>query len=167
MPNFNHVVNRFGASGIDFAVSGIKRGLSQPLTDTTISCYGLRSIAALGYYNEMTILDICDSFGHNLLVTITKRRNEMNRAELAAEVAEKTGLTKKDANNALSAALEAIQKELASGGKVQLIGFGSFEIKERPERTGRNTATKETITIPASKTPVFKAGKALKDAVNL
>lgn len=91
----------------------------------------------------------------------------MNRTELAAEVAEKTGLTKKDADNALSAALEAIQKELASGGKVQLIGFGSFEIKERPERTGRNPATKEAITIPASKAPVFKAGKALKDAVNV
>jgi len=89
----------------------------------------------------------------------------MNKAELIAAVAEKTGMSKKDSEAAVNAALEAIVASLQDGEKVQLVGFGSFEVKGRAERTGRNPKTKESIVIPASKVPVFKAGKALKDAV--
>ena len=89
----------------------------------------------------------------------------MNKAELVAAVAEKAGLSKKDSEKAVNAALEAIAAELAAGGKVQLVGFGSFETKKRDARVGRNPRTKEEIEIPASRVPAFKAGKALKDAV--
>ena len=89
----------------------------------------------------------------------------MNKAELVAAVAEKTGLSKKDSEKAVNAAFEAVSAELAAGGKVQLVGFGSFETKERNARVGRNPRTKEEIEIPASRVPAFKAGKALKDAV--
>ena len=89
----------------------------------------------------------------------------MNKAELIAAVAEKAALSKKDAEKAVNAALEAITDELVAGGKVSLVGFGSFDVKTRAERVGRNPRTREEITIPASRTPQFKAGKALKDAV--
>lgn len=89
----------------------------------------------------------------------------MNKTELIAAVAEKAELSKKDAEAAVSAAIETITAALTQDEKVQLVGFGSFEVKARAERVGRNPKTKETIQIPASKTPVFKAGKALKDAV--
>ena len=89
----------------------------------------------------------------------------MNKTELIAATAEKAGMTKKDAERAVSAALDAITATLAEGGRVQLSGFGIFEVKSREARTGRNPRTKETIEIPASKNPVFKAAKALKDAV--
>ena len=89
----------------------------------------------------------------------------MNKAELVAAVAEKTGLSKKDSEKAVNAAFDAISAELAAGGKVQLVGFGSFETKKRDARVGRNPRTKEEIEIPASRVPAFKAGKALKDAV--
>ena len=89
----------------------------------------------------------------------------MNKAELIAAVAEKAGLSKKDSEAAVTAALDAITAALEDGDKVQLVGFGSFEVKSRAARTGRNPKTKEPISIPASKVPVFKAGKALKDAV--
>ncbi len=89
----------------------------------------------------------------------------MNKAELIAAVAEKAGLSKKDSEAAVNAALDAITAALQEGDKVQLVGFGSFEVKSRAARTGRNPKTKETIEIPASKVPVFKAGKALKDIV--
>ncbi|MBO5497002.1 MAG: HU family DNA-binding protein [Oscillospiraceae bacterium] len=89
----------------------------------------------------------------------------MNKAELVAAVAEKTALSKKDSENAVNAAFEVISAELAAGGKVQLVGFGSFETKERNARVGRNPRTKEEIEIPASRVPAFKAGKALKDVV--
>ena len=89
----------------------------------------------------------------------------MNKAELIAAVAEKTGLSKKDTEAVVSASLEVITESLAQGEKVQLVGFGSFEVKARAERVGRNPKTNQSIQIPASKTPVFKAGKALKDAV--
>ncbi len=89
----------------------------------------------------------------------------MNKAELVAAVAEKTALSKKDSEKAVNAALEAIAAELAAGGKVQLVGFGSFETKKRDARVGRNPRTKEEIKIPASRVPAFKAGKALKDVV--
>ena len=89
----------------------------------------------------------------------------MNKPELIDAVAQKTGQTKKATEQAVTAIFDAISAELAKGGKVQLIGFGSFEVKERAARTGRNPKTKEAIQIPASKSPAFKAGKALKDAV--
>ena len=89
----------------------------------------------------------------------------MNKAELVAAVAEKTALSKKDSEKAVNAAFEAITAALVGGDKVQLIGFGAFEVKERNARVGRNPKTKEEIQIPASRVPVFKAGKALKDVV--
>lgn len=90
----------------------------------------------------------------------------MNKSELIANVAAKSGLKKKDAEGAIAAFVECVQQALIEGDKVQLIGFGTFEVRQRAARTGRNPSTKEEIQIPASNTPVFKAGKALKDAVN-
>ena len=89
----------------------------------------------------------------------------MKKTELIAAVAEKTGLTKKDAERVINATFETITASLAEGDKVALAGFGNFEIKTREARVGRNPRTKETIQIPASKLPAFKAAKALKDAV--
>jgi len=89
----------------------------------------------------------------------------MNKTELVNAVAEKAGLSKKDAEKVINATIDSITAALQAGDKVQLVGFGAFEVKTRAARTGRNPQTKETITIPASKSPVFKAGKALKDAV--
>ena len=89
----------------------------------------------------------------------------MNKAELSNAVAEKAALSKKDSEAAVNAALEAITGALSDGEKVQLVGFGSFEVKKREARVGRNPKTKEAIEIPASKVPVCKAGKALKDDV--
>ncbi len=89
----------------------------------------------------------------------------MNKAELIAAVAEKAGLSKKDAELAVNAAVETITDTLKEGGKVQIVGFGAFDVKERAARIGRNPQTKKEIKIPASKIPQFKAGKALKDAV--
>ncbi|AEG13846.1 MULTISPECIES: HU family DNA-binding protein [Desulfofundulus] len=90
----------------------------------------------------------------------------MNKAELISQVAEKTELTKKDAEKAVSAVLSAIEEALARGDKVQLVGFGTFEIRERAARKGRNPQTGEEIEIAAARVPVFKAGKALRDAVS-
>ena len=89
----------------------------------------------------------------------------MNKAELINAAAEKAGLSKKDTEAAVNAAIEVITAALAKCEKVQLVGFGAFEVKKREERVGRNPQTKQTIKIPATKVPVFKAGKALKDAV--
>ena len=89
----------------------------------------------------------------------------MNKTELVAAVAEKTALSKKDSEKALNAVIDAIKETLAAGDKVQLVGFGTFEVRERGERKGRNPQTNEEITIAASKTPVFKAGNPFKDAV--
>ena len=89
----------------------------------------------------------------------------MTKVELIASVAAEAGMSKKDAEKAVNAALAAITEELKNGGKVSLVGFGTFEVRERPERRGRNPQTKEPMTIAASKLPAFKAGKALKDAV--
>lgn len=89
----------------------------------------------------------------------------MNKTELIAAAAEKAGLSKKDTEAVITATLASITEALQNDDKVQLVGFGSFEVKVRAERLGRNPKTKEEIHIPASKTPVFKAGKALKDAV--
>ena len=90
----------------------------------------------------------------------------MNKTELVAAVAEKTGLTKKDAEKALCALIETVKEEVAKNEKVQLIGFGTFEVRDRAARDGINPATGKTIKIPATKVPAFKAGKALKDLVN-
>ena len=90
----------------------------------------------------------------------------MNKTELVAAVAEMIGASKKDSEKAVNAVFEAITKALVAGDKVSLVGFGAFEVKERPARTGRNPRTKTEITIPASRSASFKAGKALKDAVN-
>lgn len=89
----------------------------------------------------------------------------MNKTELISAVAEKAGLSKKDATVAVSAVFDSITETLVKGEKVQLIGFGNFEVRERAARTGRNPLTGEELTIAASKVPAFKAGKALKDAV--
>ena len=90
----------------------------------------------------------------------------MNRTELVAAMAEKTQLSKKDADLALKAFIDVVSEEMQKGEKVQLVGFGTFEVSERAAREGRNPQTGETMTIAASKSPKFKAGKALKDAVN-
>ena len=90
----------------------------------------------------------------------------MNKAELIAAIAAKTGETKKNAEESVNAFVTVITEALQAGEKVQLVGFGSFEVKTRAARKGRNPQTKEEIKIPASKAPVFKAGKALKDLVN-
>ena len=89
----------------------------------------------------------------------------MNKTELVNAIAAKTGLSKKDSDAALAATVEAITEALKAGDKVALIGFGTFEVRERSARTGKNPATGETIQIAACKAPAFKAGKALKDAV--
>ena len=89
----------------------------------------------------------------------------MNKTELIAAAAEKAGLTKKDAERVLNAAFDTIAASLSKGDRVQVSGFGIFEVKNREARVGRNPRTKETIQIPATKTPVFKASKALKDTV--
>jgi len=90
----------------------------------------------------------------------------MNKTELIANVAEKSGLTKKDAEKAVVGVLASIEEALSSGDKVQLVGFGTFEIRERAARKGRNPQTGEEIDIAAARVPVFKAGKALRDSVS-
>ena len=94
-----------------------------------------------------------------------KRGNNMNKTELIAAVAQSAGLTKKDAERVLNAAFDTMTAALVKGEKVQLSGFGTFEIKDREARIGRNPHTKEAIDIPATRVPVFKASKALKDNI--
>ena len=90
----------------------------------------------------------------------------MNKTELVAAMSEQTNLSKKDAEAALKAFIDVVSEELKKGEKVQLVGFGTFEVSERAAREGRNPQTGETMEIKASKTPKFKAGKALKDMMN-
>ena len=90
----------------------------------------------------------------------------MNKSELIAKIAEKSGLNQKDAGKALDGLTQAVSDALANGEDVTLVGFGTFKVTQRQAKTGRNPQTGETIQIPAKKAPVFKAGKALKDAVN-
>ena len=90
----------------------------------------------------------------------------MNKTELVAAIADKTELSKKDSEKALKAFIDVVGEELKKGEKIQLVGFGTFEVSERAAREGRNPQTGETMTIAASKNPKFKAGKALKDMVN-
>ena len=90
----------------------------------------------------------------------------MNKAELVAAIAEKAEISQKDSEAALKAFTDVVAEELKKGEKIQLVGFGTFEVAERAARTGRNPQTGAEMTIPASKAPKFKAGKALKDAIN-
>ena len=90
----------------------------------------------------------------------------MNKSELVAAIAQNAELSKKDAENALTATINAISKALADGDKVQLVGFGTFDVRERAAREGKNPRTGEKIKIAASKAPAFKAGKAFKDMLN-
>ena len=90
----------------------------------------------------------------------------MNKTDLINSIAATSGLNKKNSEAALNAFISSVEEALAQGDKVVLVGFGTFEVRERAERKGRNPQTKEEITIPASKAPVFKAGKGLKDKVN-
>lgn len=90
----------------------------------------------------------------------------MNKTELVSAMAEKAALSKKDAEKALKAFTEVVAEELVKGDKIQLVGFGTFEVSNRAARTGKNPQTGKAIQIPASKAPKFKAGKALKDIVN-
>lgn len=99
-------------------------------------------------------------------LTAENARIIMTKTELIAEVAEKSGLKKKEAEAAVAAVLTVIEEKLVAGEKVQIVGFGTFEVKERSEREGRNPSTGESIKIAASKRPVFTAGKALRDKVN-
>jgi DNA-binding protein HU-beta len=91
----------------------------------------------------------------------------MNKSELVGAIAAKTELSKKDAEKALKAFIDVVTEELAAGGKIQLVGFGTYEVSQRAARTGRNPQSGKEMKIPASKAPRFKAGKALKDAVNV
>ena len=90
----------------------------------------------------------------------------MNKTELIAAVAEKAEISKKDAEKAVKAFTDVVSEELVNGGKIQLVGFGTFEVSERPAREGRNPRTRETMTIAATKTPKFKVGKAINEMVN-
>ncbi|MBQ9391397.1 MAG: HU family DNA-binding protein [Lachnospiraceae bacterium] len=97
---------------------------------------------------------------------ILRRKKTMNKTELVAAMADKAGISKKDAEASLKAFTEVVAEELKKGEKIQLVGFGTFEVSKRAARTGRNPRTGEEMKIAASKAPKFKAGKALKDAVN-
>ena len=108
---------------------------------------------------------------HKKLLKIQKRNPleeefNMNKTELVAAMADQAGVSKKDAEKVLKAFTDVVSGELKKGGKVQLVGFGTFEVSMRAAREGRNPATKKPIKIPASKAPKFKAGKAFKDALN-
>jgi DNA-binding protein HU-beta len=100
------------------------------------------------------------------MIILLKEVTKVNKAELITSMSEKSQLTKKDTEVALKAFIESVEEALGKGEKVQLVGFGTFETRERAERKGRNPRTKEEITIPASTVPVFKAGKEFKDIVN-
>ena len=102
----------------------------------------------------------------NFSIILLKGNYIVNKSELISAIAEKSSLTKADSGRALDATIEAITESLTNGEPVTLIGFGTFEVRDRAARSGRNPRTGETIQIKASKNPAFKAGKALKDAVN-
>ena len=106
-----------------------------------------------------------DDLAASKSLTKPKKENSMNKSELIAKIAEKSGLNQKDAGKALDGLTQAVSDALANGEDVTLVGFGTFSVKERAARTGRNPQTGEEIQIAASKVPSFKAGKALKDAV--
>lgn len=125
-----------------------------------------RTTASIPVWNGTASIAKYGKTGYNTATSSCKEVYVVNKRELIAGMIDESGLTKADAEKALNAFLHQVEKALKEGDKVQLTGFGSFEIKNRAERTGRNPRTKETVVIPASKVPVFKAGKSLKDAVN-
>lgn len=118
------------------------------------------------FAQKRRIFQFYEELNYRNLYGLTKEGKTVNKSELITSIAEKSGLTKKDAEKALKAFTESVQETLSKNDKVQLVGFGTFEVRERGERKGRNPKTMEDITIPASKAPVFKAGKELKDIVN-
>ena len=118
------------------------------------------------YNKVMQLQYIVITVNYNKNSCLFKEDVIVNKAELITSMAEKSQLTKKDAEAALKAFIDSVQEALEGGDKVQLVGFGTFETRERAAREGRNPRTKETITIPASTVPVFKAGKEFKDRVN-
>lgn len=99
------------------------------------------------------------------IILINEEMNELNKTDLVNEVAERSELSKKDAAKAVDAVFETVTDTLSQGERVQIIGFGNFEVRDRKARKGRNPQTGEEIDIPASKVPAFRAGKALRDAV--
>lgn len=103
---------------------------------------------------------------HAILLKEVFKMASVNKAELVKEIAEKSDMKKKEAETVLAAVLSSIQEELVNGNKVQLIGFGTFEVRHRAARKGRNPQTGKEITIPATEVPAFKPGKALKESVN-
>ena len=118
---------------------------------------------------KQSITNSADNLGNRpelLLFENPEEEYNMNKTELVAAMAEKAQLSKKDAEAALKAFTDVVAEELKKGEKIQLVGFGTFEVSERAARTGRNPQTGEEMTIEASKAPKFKAGKALKDSVN-
>lgn len=131
------------------------------LTDEAINiCVGEWITTLLFWYHEK-ILKIVTNYN----IENERKLKYMNKTELISAMAEKAEISKKDAEKALVAFTNVVADVLVDGGKVQMVGFGTFEVVERAERQGRNPATGEAITIAASKSPKFKAGKALKDAV--
>lgn len=106
-------------------------------------------------------------FDYRIKFDVWRLLNLMNKTDLVSKMSEKSGLSKKDCEVALGAFIDSITEALQAGDKVQMIGFGTFEVRERAARTGRSPQTGESIDIPASRLPVFKAGKSLKDCVNL
>ena len=111
-------------------------------------------------------VDFYDKLKYNIGVILLQEVKIMNKGELIAKIAEESKLTKKAAEAALDAFVSSVEGALKKGEKVQLVGFGTFEVRQRAARKGRNPQTKAEIKIPASKAPVFKAGKALKETVN-
>ena len=113
------------------------------------------------FLGRTALLDISNGTGKEI-----QEEFIMNKTELVAAIAEQAEISKKDAEKALKAFTDVVAEELKKGEKIQLVGFGTFEVSERAAREGRNPSTGATMKIPASKAPKFKAGKALKDAVN-
>lgn len=116
--------------------------------------------------HNVRILSISRKIKNNYIILQRGGAYPMNKTELVAAMAEKTELSKKDSEKALKAFTEVVAEELVKGGKIQLVGFGTFEVVNKAAREGRNPRTGETMKIAASKAPKFKAGKALKDIVN-
>ena len=120
------------------------------------------------FINECRLRRFKRETSKNKMITHLYQEEEfkMNKTELVAAMADQAGLSKKDAEKALKAFIDVVSDELKKGGKIQLVGFGTFEVSERAAREGRNPQTGESMKIAASKAPKFKAGKALKDMIN-
>jgi DNA-binding protein HU-beta len=118
--------------------------------------------------NHLVIVSFCDKMMLKMFpIILIERGIAMNKADLVQSIAKKTGFSKKDAETALNSFVVSVEESLAKGEKVTLVGFGTFEVKDRAARTGVNPQTKEKIKIAASKAPAFRAGKDLKEKVNV